>query len=111
MTQTERQNLSNNIERLLQHNQISRYRLAKELGVTYKTVYNWLDCICDINKSHLYDIANFFSVSVSDLLQPNNDNAIVDNKLHQQILKLTSTLSCDKQDIFLFCLQAYAKTL
>lgn len=111
MTQDERQNLSKNIERLLQQNQISRYRLAKELGVTYRTIYNWLDCVCDISKSHLYDIANFFSVSVSDLLQDNNDNDIVDKKLYQQISELTSSLPNDKQETFLLCLQAYAKTL
>lgn len=89
MTQTEKRNLADNVNRLLLQKGISRYRLAKELGVTYKTVFEWCNCIRGINNSHLYDIANFFSVSVSDLLKPRNTEDNFDDKLYKQIIDMT----------------------
>lgn len=56
------------LNKLLSENNISRYRLAKDLGVCKQTVTFWCDGINEPKISYLKLIAEYFYVSADYLL-------------------------------------------
>lgn len=53
---------------LLEKNQMSAYRLAKELNVHQTTIKNWREGKCEPNARHILGIAILFNVSCDYLL-------------------------------------------
>lgn len=51
-----------------EHNNMSKYRLAKELGVHQTTIKNWIDGITTPSASDINKIADYFAVPVDYLL-------------------------------------------
>ena len=57
-----------NIEAERVRKQMTKEELAKEIGVTTKTYYNWINESVDIPSSKLHSMANLFNVSMEYLL-------------------------------------------
>lgn len=51
-----------------EHNNMSKYRLAKELGVHQTTIKNWIDGITTPSALDINKIADYFAVPVDYLL-------------------------------------------
>lgn len=58
----------NRLNKLLKENNITKYRLAKELGVSKQAVLWWCDGINEPKISYLQKLAIFFDVSADYLL-------------------------------------------
>lgn len=56
------------LNKLLSENGISRYKLAKDLGVSKQTVAFWCDGVNEPKISYLKKIAEYFYVSADYLL-------------------------------------------
>ena len=56
------------LNKLLKENGISKYRLAKDLGVSKQTVSFWCDGINEPKISYLKKMAEYFCVSADYLL-------------------------------------------
>ncbi len=59
----------NNIEAERVRNQFSKEELAKRLGVSVKTYYNWINEDTDVPSSALIKMSNIFSTDVDYLLK------------------------------------------
>ena len=58
-----------NLQRLMNENNISQNKLAKELGISSATITLWKKRGCDhININTLFNIANYFNISVEELV-------------------------------------------
>lgn len=58
-----------NIEAERVRNGLTKERLAKKLGVSLKTYYNWVNGENDISSSALLKMAKLFEVSIEYLLE------------------------------------------
>lgn len=61
------------IKKIRQKQSVSRYRLAKDTGLTYKAVLA-IENGCDLKLSTLYKIAAALGVSASELLAMEENN-------------------------------------
>lgn len=57
-----------NIEAERARKQMTKEELAKEIGITTKTYYNWINESVDIPSSKLHAMASLFNVSMEYLL-------------------------------------------
>ena len=58
-----------NLQRLMNENNISQNKLAKELGISSATITLWKKRGCDhININTLFKIANYFNITVEELV-------------------------------------------
>lgn len=58
-----------NLQRLMNENNISQNKLAKELGISSATITLWKKRGCDhININTLFKIANYFGITVEELV-------------------------------------------
>jgi transcriptional regulator with XRE-family HTH domain len=60
----------------MRSNDISNYRLAKDIGVSQSTIANWLNAKSTPNSEKLQELANYFDVSSDYLLGKTSDTAI-----------------------------------
>ena len=60
------------LNKLLTENNVTKYRLAKDLGVSKQTVVFWCDGINEPKISYLKKIAEYFVVSADYLLGMEN---------------------------------------
>lgn len=58
-----------NIEAERARNRLSKEELAKELGISIKTYYNWLNEETDIPGSKLMKMASLFGVTMEYLME------------------------------------------
>lgn len=63
--------LYNAIEAERARNSLTKEELAKEIGVSNKTYYNWLSGVSPIPSTALIKMANMFNVSIDYLLGRN----------------------------------------
>lgn len=59
---------SKRLNQLLKENKISKYRLAKEIGVNKQTISFWCDGVCEPKISYLHKLAIYFGVSADYLI-------------------------------------------
>lgn len=58
-----------NIEAERARNRLSKKRLAKKLGITVKTYYNWINEETDIPGTKLMEMASLFGVTMEYLMK------------------------------------------
>ncbi|MBM6830352.1 helix-turn-helix transcriptional regulator [Anaerotignum lactatifermentans] len=58
-----------NIEVERVRNQMTKEELAKEIGITLKTYYNWINGVTAIPSTKLQKMAKFFGVKMEYLLE------------------------------------------
>lgn len=58
-----------NIEAERARNRLSKERLAKKLGITVKTYYNWINEETDIPSTKLMEMASLFGVTMEYLMK------------------------------------------
>ena len=64
-----------NIEAELARNRWNKIEFSKQMGVSHKTVYNWLNGKTEITVQYLIKMANLFHCSTDYLLGLNNKPA------------------------------------
>lgn len=69
MTTNSKQIFARNLQELLDKLSIDRYKLSDDLNIKYTTIGNWLQAKSFPRIEALEDIANYFNVSVTDLIQ------------------------------------------
>ena len=62
------------LNKLLKENGVTRYRLAKEIGVSNQAVLLWCDGINEPKISYLKSIAEFFEVTADYLIGLEDEN-------------------------------------
>lgn len=62
------------LNKLIAENNITRYRLAKDLGINKQTVIFWCDGVTEPKVSGLRQIAEYFDVSADYLVGLENDD-------------------------------------
>ncbi len=90
-----------------EHNNMSKYRLAKELGVHQTTIKNWVDGITTPSTSDINKIADYFAVPVDYLLGKTDiKNKPAENggltELEQKLLDTFRSLSETQQKALLY---------
>lgn len=85
-----------------EHNNMSKYRLAKELGVHQTTIKNWIDGITTPSASDINKIADYFAVPVDYLLgktdikeKPSLEEELTDEEY--EMLRLWRAAPSDKR--------------
>lgn len=73
--------ISQRIQKIMDSKGISRYRLAKELGVHQTTLKNWFDK-CSFTIETLKKIAAFLDIPIADLL-PDTINLVEDGVINK----------------------------
>lgn len=58
-----------NIEAERVRKQMTKEMFAKEMGITLKTYYNWINGVTDIPSTKLQKMAKFFGVKMEYLLE------------------------------------------
>lgn len=77
-----------NIETERIRRQVSKITLAAQLGVTTKTLYNWINEEVDIPSNKLCKLANYFGVSMEYLLGEEL-HVVIGRKEYSEIQVLT----------------------
>lgn len=62
-----------NIEAERVRNRMTKEELAKKLGISLKTYYNWLDEENDISSKKLFEMSKMFGVTMEYLLESYQD--------------------------------------
>lgn len=62
------------LNKLIKENKITRYRLAKDIGVNKQTIVFWCEAINEPKISYLIKLAKYFSVSSDYLLGLENED-------------------------------------
>lgn len=93
-----------NLQYLMDSEQITNYRLAKDVGCHATTVAHWLSGTSEPQKKQLVKIAERFGVTVDSLLgeefpqKIKSDPVTVDSDKVEEIIRLFLTLPQDAQD-------------
>lgn len=69
------------LNKLIQENKISKYKLAKDIGVNKQTVNFWCDGINEPKISYLQKIALYFDVSADYLIGLENEDGSINTKI------------------------------
>ena len=69
------------LNKLIQENKISKYKLAKDIGVNKQTVNFWCDGINERKISYLQKIALYFDVSADYLIGLENEDGSINTKI------------------------------
>jgi transcriptional regulator with XRE-family HTH domain len=57
-----------NLKKELDKRGITKYRFAKDLGISHPTASNWINNPMQIKLDRLYDIAEYLKIDVKDLI-------------------------------------------
>lgn len=79
--------------------------IASVLGVTVSTVSAWENEIYEVDFKHLIQLADFFDVTVDELLG-RADPTILDSD-HRDVIQCYDRLTPQQQDIIMQCMQCF----
>jgi transcriptional regulator with XRE-family HTH domain len=68
--------IRNKLKQLMDDNNVSMYRLAKEIGVHQSTIKNWIDGSTIPKIDRIGQIADFFDIPVADLIEHEDTSAM-----------------------------------
>lgn len=95
------------LEELLKERSISRYRLAKETGISQNTIGDWIKGTANPGAASLSKVANYLGVTTDYLLgyeekeTPTPDNESERSELENDLLDIARRLNTEHQRILL----------
>lgn len=106
---------SKNLEYLRTSKKMSRAQLADKINVNQSTISRWENEDMGVTVENAYDVANFFNISISDLvgkdLTQENNRQINHNKTLNILYDKIKDLPEDKQKIILNVTEAVMKDI
>lgn len=108
---TTRRNFATNLSRLTKEKNKKASEIAKDLEVTYSCFSQWCSCVALPNTKALKKIADYFDVTVAELIEERVDFTPKQNKTYVQLKKILDKIPEECRSAAYDALDAYVKTL